>query len=96
MSANRKQLFYEDGTGLTSSYKDNKFDLEVAAKAFVFYVEGGELSFSVAGADDSLSDGVIIPAHTANQPLMLPIEASRISLKQVSGTVTRWQVWGLP
>lgn len=93
MAANRKQIFYQDGASLSGSYKDNSFKLEFPANKFIFYVEGGEAAFSIAGADDSIEDGVIIPAHGVVE---LKMQAGRIALKNKTGSVTRWQVWGLP
>jgi hypothetical protein len=87
----RNTFFYEEKATLTGSYKDNAFDFKFASRHLKMSVVGGDVAFVLTGADDTKKDGLIKPSDG-----LVPfdgLEASRIAVKQVSGTVTQFRIW---
>ena len=91
MSASRGNFFYRKLTSLTSNFKDNAFDFKFSSRHIKLSVTGGEAEFILNGADDAKSDGLIRPADGIVD--FFGLEANRIALKQVSGTVTEVRLW---
>lgn len=91
MNTSRGNFFYTKLTALTSSYKDNAFDFKFSSRQIKMSVTGGELQFILNGADDTKVDGLIKPGDGVAD--FQGLEANRIALKQVSGTVTEVRLW---
>lgn len=91
MTTSRSNYFYEQKPSLTGSYKDTAFDFKFSSRHIKIAVEGGDLEFSLVGADDTKSDGLVRP--TDGIVHFDGLEANRLALKQVAGTVTRVRVW---
>lgn len=87
--------YYELTSGFTASYKDKTIDFgkSVSYDHLKIDVVGGSIRFKLNGPDDNdvTGDGLIDPADglvTFNG-----LELHQISIKQVSGTVTRVRIW---
>lgn len=93
MSVSRNNLFYRLLGGITTSFKDQDFEFAHAFNHLKIAVVGGNIEFKLNGPDDTagLGEGLIKPADGLVQ--FSGMDAHRISVKEVSGTVSEVRIW---
>ena len=93
MSINRNNLFYQILGAITSSFKDQDFEFAHAFNHIKIGVLGGNIQFKLNGPDNTsgLEEGLIKPADGLVQ--FSGMDAHRIAVREVSGTVTEVRIW---
>lgn len=94
MNQNRSGIFAQKLTTVGSEYSaaGQNFELKSQHRNFKVAVEGGNVEFSLNGANGSVVDGLVKPADG-----VVTFEGmqafSKVAVRQASGTISLLRIW---